>query len=247
MNFSEFYANSYDKIHNSKVYSEEVNQIIAFIRNQFPNIKNLKILDIGCGTGVHLAKLANESFDLTGYDRNEYMLKVAKENYPQLKFSANHSAIQGDMDLVYSIFDVTSYQVTPEDLEEFFRLIASKLRVGGVVILDGWHYLGVKSDPPAMRERSFEIDGMNILRRVEPGTFDEYRTTTLHISLINEDTGRVLTSEVHEMRAFLKEEISEIATRVGFSNIDFKDGKNWTKDLDENSWRFMMTAEYSTK
>ena len=214
------------------------------MQKQFPSSKNLKVLDFGCGTGVHLAELANESFELTGYDPNEHMLKVAKKNFPHLRLTSNHSAILGDMDLVYSIFDVTSYQVTAGDLEEFFCLIASKLRIGGVVAIDGWHYLGVKLDPPQTRERSFEMDGMNILRRVEPNTLDGNRTTTLNISLINEDTGQVIASEVHEMKAFEKEEIFAIATKVGFKNIHFKDGKNWTRNLDENSWRFMMSAEY---
>lgn len=244
MNFSELYANSYDKIHASKVYSEEANQLIAFLMKQFPNSKNLKILDFGCGTGVHLAELANESFELAGYDPNEHMLKVAKRNFPELHLESDHTAIQSGMDFIYSIFDVTSYQVTSKDLEEFFFLIASKLRIGGVVVLDGWHYLGVKLDPPQTRERSFEMDGMSILRRVVPSTLDGNRTTTLNISLIDEDTGQVISSEVHEMKAFEKEEIFAIATRVGFKNIHFKDGKNWTRNLDENSWRFMMSAEY---
>jgi SAM-dependent methyltransferase len=244
MNFSEFYANSYNKIHASKIYAEEANQIIAFIQKQFPNSKNLKILDFGCGTGVHLAELVNDAFELTGYDRNEHMLKVAKENFPTLNLTSDHSVIQSDMDLIYSIFDVTSYQVTSRDLEEFFSLIASKLRSGGIVAVDGWHYLGVKLDPPQSRERSFEMDGVKILRRVEPSTVDGYRTTTLSISLVIEDTGQVMVSEVHEMKAFEEEEISAIATKVGFRNLQFKDGENWTRNLGENSWRFMMSAEY---
>jgi SAM-dependent methyltransferase len=234
----------YDKIHESKVYSEEATQISNFIVENCPRAETLKILDFGCGTGVHLAKLTNVSFELVGYDPNVYMLEVAKKNFPHLNLTSDHSAVQSDMDFVYSIFDVTSYQVTAKDLEEFFYLIASKLRIGGVVALDGWHYLGVKLDPPQARERSFEMDGMKILRRVEPSTPDGYRTTSLKISLINEETGRVMATEVHQMRAFLKEEIFAIASKVGFRSILFRDGKNWTKNLDENSWRFMMSAKY---
>lgn len=244
MNFSEFYANSYDKIHASKVYNEEARQIIDFIKKQFPINRNLQILDFGCGTGVHMAILATEYFNLTGYDRNEYMLKVAKRNFPKLHFSANLSAIQNDMDLVFSLFDVINYQVTPEDLEIFFQDIASKLRGGGVVVLDGWHYLGVKLDPPESRERTFEVDGMKILRRVDPSTSDDYRTTSLVISLVDVETDQLIAREVHKMRAFIKEDIFKIATKVGFKNIQFKDGKNWTQDLDDSSWRFMMSAEY---
>ena len=149
------------------------------------------------------------------------------------------------MDLVYSIFDVASYQVTVEELEGFFQLIVSKLRVAGLVVIDGWHYLGVKMDPPEVRERSFELNGMRICRKVEPSSEDNFRTTSLQISLINGDTGKVVASEVHTMRAFTKEEIFDVARKMGFRNIQFRDGREWEKELSSSSWRFMMFAEYS--
>jgi hypothetical protein len=172
------------------------------------------------------------------------MLKVGKRNFPLLNFTTDYASISNGMDLVYSIFDVASYQVTAGELEEFFRLIASKLRVGGLVVIDGWHLLGVKLDPPEARQRSFEIDGMKICRKVEPISEDNFRTTTLRISLINEDTSEPIASEVHTIRAFTKEEIFEVAKNMGFRNIHFKDGKDWAKELDSSSWRFMMFAEY---
>jgi len=245
MNFSELYANAYDKIHASKVYSDEANQITNFIKKELPESRTLKILDFGCGTGAHLAELANDSFELTGYDRSEFMLKVGKRNFPLLNFTTDYASISNGMDLVYSIFEVVSYQVTAGELEEFFRLIASKLRVGGLVVIDGWYLLGVKLDPPEARQRSFEIDGMKICRKVEPISEDDFRTTTLHISLINEDTSEAIASEVHTIRAFTKEEIFEVAKNMGFRNIHFKDGKDWARELDSSSWRFMMFAEYS--
>lgn len=244
MNFSELYANPYDRIHASKVYSVEASQIINFIQTELPGSKTLKILDFGCRTGAHLAELATENFELFGYDRNEFMLNVAKKNFPLLSLTADYSSVPNEMDFIYSIFDVASYQVTAEELEEFFRLIASKLRVGGLVVIDGWHYLGVKMDPPEVRERSFEINGMRVCRRVEPSSEDDFRTTSLQISLISEDTGKSLASEEHTMRAFTKEEIFEIANKVRFGNIHFRDGKDWTKQLNSYSWRFMMFAEY---
>ena len=244
MNFSELYANSYDKIHASKGYSVEASQIINFIQKELPDAKNLKILDFGCGTGAHLAELVTESFELYGYDRNEFMLSVAKNNFPLLRLTSDYSSIPDDLDLVYSIFDVTSYQVTVAELDEFFRLITSKLRVGGLIVIDGWHYLGVKLDPPEARERSFELDGRRVCRRVEPSSEDDFRTTLLQISLINEDTGKSMASEVPTMRAFTEEEILRVAKKVHFGNIHFRDGKDWAKELNPSSWRFMMFAEY---
>jgi SAM-dependent methyltransferase len=234
----------YDKIHASKVYSEEVIQISNFIIGNFPSARTLKILDFGCGTGVHLANLADESFEVMGYDPNKFMLDLGKMKYPELNFTDDYGSIPNGMDFVYSIFDVASYQVTVEELELFFRQIAGTLRIGGVILIDGWHLHGVKLDPPESRQRSFEIDGIRICRRVEPISGDDFRTTSLHISLINEDNGEVLMREIHTMRAFTSEEISTVAKKVGFNDIHFRDGKDWGKELDNSSWRFMMFAEY---
>ena len=87
------------------------------------------------------------------------MLNVAKKNHPLLRLTCDYSSIPNDIEFVYSIFDFASYQVTVGELEEFSRLVASKLRAGGLVVIDSWHYLGVKMDPPEVRERSFELVG----------------------------------------------------------------------------------------
>ena len=244
MNFSEFYAASYDKIHNSKDYMNEATQILSFIQTELSSSKISRILDFGCGTGTHLGQLSNQKFELFGYDRNDFMLNVTMENFPHLNVTSNYSEIPNEMDLVYSIFDVVSYQVTDEELQVYFQQIASKLRFGGLTVIDGWHLLGVKLDPPQVRSRSFEIDGLRICRSVEPNSDDEFRTTTLDISLIDEDTGKILSKEIHTLRAFTKEDLLIAAESVGFRNIRFRDGKDWARGLDSSSWRIMMFAEF---
>lgn len=48
-----------------------------FIR---PNGDGMKMLDLGCGTGYHLAKYRERGFELVGVDGSEEMLKEARKS-----------------------------------------------------------------------------------------------------------------------------------------------------------------------
>lgn len=49
--------------------------------------KDAKVLDIGCGAGVPVAKFLVEfGFDVTGVDFSKNMLKLAKKNVPKAEF-----------------------------------------------------------------------------------------------------------------------------------------------------------------
>lgn len=49
--------------------------------------KQAKVLDLGCGSGVPIAKLLDmQGFQVTGIDRSEKLLKKAKENVPRASF-----------------------------------------------------------------------------------------------------------------------------------------------------------------
>jgi ubiquinone/menaquinone biosynthesis C-methylase UbiE len=46
----------------------------------------LKMLDLGCGTGYHLAKYRERGFELTGVDGSEEMLEQARAINPRIEF-----------------------------------------------------------------------------------------------------------------------------------------------------------------
>jgi ubiquinone/menaquinone biosynthesis C-methylase UbiE len=81
--YDDFYANIYDYL----VFNDVKNQYeVGEIINQTIPSSESKILDIGCGTGHHVAKLAAQNLDIIGIDISESMIKKAKENYPNEKF-----------------------------------------------------------------------------------------------------------------------------------------------------------------
>jgi len=183
MIFSKFYAECYDQIHSSKSYDGESTRMLKFLETNLSKTGIRRILDFGCGTGVHLNSLLNEKLELYGYDRNEYMLDVARQKFPSLFVASDYAKIPEGLDLAYSLFDVVNYQVSDEEVEVFFRALASKLARGATLVVDGWHYAGVAKDPPEMRERNILFESSTITRRVTPTTSNNYRTTVLDITL----------------------------------------------------------------
>jgi SAM-dependent methyltransferase len=82
--YDDFYANIYDFL----VFNEVKNDYeVGLILNQnVPNTKTV-ILDVGSGTGHHVAKMAqNKNLEIIGIDTSPSMIKKAKENYPNLNF-----------------------------------------------------------------------------------------------------------------------------------------------------------------
>lgn len=81
--YDKFYADIYDLlVFNGLKDDYEIGQII---NRTNANTKS-KILDIGCGTGHHVAKLNDSKMNVIGLDISQDMITKAKENYPGLKF-----------------------------------------------------------------------------------------------------------------------------------------------------------------
>jgi SAM-dependent methyltransferase len=86
--YDDFYVNIYDQLLYNNVKNDyEIKQIV---NNTKPDEKSI-ILDIGSGTGHHVAALADQNFKVMGVDKSPDMVNKAKEMYPTLDF------MQGDV------------------------------------------------------------------------------------------------------------------------------------------------------
>ena len=72
----ENYAKTYEKESFTKGTIGECD----FIEKEIGYNKDLKILDIGCGTGRHAIELAKRGYQVTGIDLSDSMLMRAQEN-----------------------------------------------------------------------------------------------------------------------------------------------------------------------
>jgi len=117
---------------------EETNQLykertgITFedvFKKIFSNIdKNAKILELGCNVGLKLSILQKLGFtNLTGVEINEKAFKIAKKNYPNIKFynsSIEEFNSNGEQfDLVYT--SGVLIHINPKALPEVIKKIIS--------------------------------------------------------------------------------------------------------------------------
>jgi SAM-dependent methyltransferase len=128
----------YDAIYSFKDYAAEGIEVQDLIRKRNPEAKTL--LDVACGTGLHLQHLAG-AFDVTGLDLDPELLKVARERVPEVPLH------EGDMrnfdlgerfDAVTCLFSSIGYVGGPDELAQAFGSFAEHLNPGGVVVVEGW-------------------------------------------------------------------------------------------------------------
>ena len=84
--YDNFYSKIYDQIVQGDVrVRTETIFTLGWIKKYHPDVSALKILDIGCGTGGHVAEFAKENVgEVTGIDKASAMIRRANKLHPNL-------------------------------------------------------------------------------------------------------------------------------------------------------------------
>lgn len=135
------WAEIYDEIYTveGKDYCGESKRVHEIIE-EYKRSDGQDLLDVGCGTGGHLAYFM-EWYQVTGLDLDEHMLAVARQRGPAVPF------FQGDMvdfslekqyDAVTCLFSAIGYTKTIERMQEAIANMAKHLKPGGVLVIEPW-------------------------------------------------------------------------------------------------------------
>ena len=131
-------AQFYDAIYSFKDYEAEALEVRDLILKKTPSAATL--LDVACGTGMHLQHLAN-FFEVDGIDLDANLLAIARERVPDAPLQ------EGDMrdfelgktfDAVTCLFSSIGYLNGPDELRGTMQRFAAHLNPGGVVVVEGW-------------------------------------------------------------------------------------------------------------
>ena len=133
-------AHLYDLIYQAagKDYAVESAQIHELIERRHAGAASL--LDVACGTGVHLASLRH-CYDVAGIDLDPGMLAVARDRLPDVEFSEagmRTFSLHRRFDVVICLFSSIGYMPTVTDLDTAIGNMAAHLNAGGLLIVDGW-------------------------------------------------------------------------------------------------------------
>lgn len=131
MEYKEF-AKYYDKFYQKKDYNKEVTFLMNFIN------PSDKIIDIGCGTGVHASLIFKNGFDIDGLDLNNEMLEIAKTRLNSNFYLQNILDINIDKkyDVTISMFAVINHLKSIDELEKCLSNLKGILNDNGRIIID---------------------------------------------------------------------------------------------------------------
>jgi SAM-dependent methyltransferase len=130
LNYSEFYLKSIG-----------TSEWIVSCLSKFKELKNVKILDWGCGPGriiIHISKIVSRSCELYGTDYNEKYISWCRKNIPNIEFKVNDlkpplNFEDEYFDIVYGISILTHLS---EDLHmKWFKELSRVTKPGGIILL----------------------------------------------------------------------------------------------------------------
>ncbi|NIS79813.1 MAG: methyltransferase domain-containing protein [Anaerolineales bacterium] len=118
-------------------------------------VKGAKVLDIGCGSGIPIARSLVQRCDVTGVDLSKEMIELAKKNIPEAHFI--HADIMSiglpdsHYDAVLAFYSI--FHIPREEHGELFRRIHRWLKVGGYLLAT----VSKESEVPYLEEDFFGV------------------------------------------------------------------------------------------
>ena len=201
----------YDKFYINKNYFQEVNFIKSFI-----NDDNVKILDVGCGTGNH-AKVFNElGYNVVGFDISKEMVDIANTKVKESFWvddllNYNH---KGKYDLIISFFAVFNHLKSYTQLKKALINLKSNLNDEGIIIID-------LHNPQSSGKKQETIDNTTRLMKWKKCNLIKKEFSTI----IYKIDGKVYKTK-HVFKIFDINKLKKIAKQIGFNRVEFYENYN---------------------
>ena len=218
-------AKYYDLFYKKKNYDKES----TFLENLINKRKT--ILDVGCGTGLHMHYLEEKNYQVEGLDLNEGMLEVAKTRVKGPLYQGNLLDFQPKKkyDAIISMFAVFNHLTNEQELEKAILHWYKYLNEKGILIID--LHNGRKSG-----EKETTIDNC---KRIMKWTFDN--TTFKEKTEITYMIDDKIYQDTHEFQIYKLSQLESILKKHNFK-YQLYENYSFTKASD-NSKNIEMVIE----
>ena len=169
MNFN-LYSQYYDILYKDKPYKEEAEYVFKTLTDtNGSSIRN--VIELGCGSGSHAYWLTKKGWNITGIEKSEEMVALAKSkgivNFLPVHGDITYFCLDKQYDAVISLFHVISYLNSNDDIGNCFSSVNRHLTIGGLFLFDVWFTPGVYSLKPETRIKRMENEKVQIIRLAE--------------------------------------------------------------------------------
>ena len=237
------YGTWYEAFYRDKDYGAEARYLLGVVESLRSTPRTW--LDVGCGTGDHLAALSGLGIAVEGVDASSTVIARARGRYPGIPFhvdTAQDFSLDRDRDVVSFLFHVVNYQATDEELRGLFVNAARHLAERGVVVFDFWHTDGVLRDPPQRRVREVSIAGRRLFRIADPTEDRERRRVDVRYEFRWDALdGQVAACETHPLRHF---DVHELEVLLADAGLDLVTVEAWMerRPLRSTDWYGLACA-----
>jgi ubiquinone/menaquinone biosynthesis C-methylase UbiE len=235
------YAKYYDLLNQEKDYNKEIDFIDKLIVQHYQGRPN-KVLDIGCGTGIHALNLAKKDYSVTGIDLSSEMISIANnhkvENCEFQIGDARSFSLKNRYDIILSLFHVVSYQLSNEDINEMFANVSRHLAENALFIFDFWYTPAVLTERPSVRVKRYEDDEIKMIRIAEPEDFSLENRVDVSYEILIQNKNNLKTHFVHETHKMRHYSIYEIKNILDSANMELMNYGEWLTGLEpsEHTW-----------
>jgi 2-polyprenyl-3-methyl-5-hydroxy-6-metoxy-1,4-benzoquinol methylase len=200
-----------------------------FIEKEADCNKDLKILDIGCGTGRHSIELSGRGYNVTAIDLSDSLLKRARENAAARnvavdfkKQDARDLTFNNEFDLVIMLCEGAFPLMETDEMNYRILVNASRaLKDKGKLILTTLNGLF----PLFHSVKEFLArEGEEGNATYENNTFDLMTFRDHNITCVEDDSGNKKAFECNE-RYYVPSEITWLLKSAGFKRIDIYGAK----------------------
>jgi SAM-dependent methyltransferase len=182
-------------------------------------IREGRIVDLGCGTGILARELIDAGYSVFGIDISEAMIEIARARTPEGEFRVGSLFEVGipRCEAVTAISEVLNYLFDPENEERglgrVFRRVHDSLAPGGVFVFD---VLGPGQVPPGTRAKGFRVgeDWAVLNEREEDSGRGTMERRIVSFRKVGEHYRRI--DEVHRVRLYDPSELAVELERAGF-------------------------------
>jgi len=171
--YYEAYDDRYKQVHEKflRWFSDENSKIVEEIMQKHNIVKNMDILEIGCGEGRDAFYLLKKGYNLTASDISKTVIDYCKTNYPEhsesfIILNCLKDKINKKYDFIFAIA-VLHMLVLDNDRNQFYRFIYEQLKDTGIALIctmgDGKEeWLSDISTAFELQKRTHEGTGMEL-------------------------------------------------------------------------------------
>jgi len=209
-------AELYDAIYHWKDYDAEVARLVELLTEAGVGPSS-RVLDAACGTGEHLRRLT-ATYDVTGLDRSESMLAIARAKLPAVPFllaDLSRFRVDAPFDAVLCLFSSIGYLLGEEALRAAAASFGRATRPGGVLLVEPW------IAPETFREgqvflHTYDSDDLRIARASFSRIRGEHSVVEFRWLVARAGRGIEHFAEEHECWLCPRDRMLEAFERAGF-------------------------------